>query len=185
MYRFTDGRNYLKHAIGNFKNFLLPMKDKDEPLRFLELGVAEGRSSVWMLDNLLTHPDSSLDCVDVNEWKNTKHNLKDRIDLGKCRFFLEHTHTALAKLLCQEIQYDFIYIDAHHASSSVIQDAAMSFPMLKSGGIMAFDDYGWFDPKQAKTIIDTPRPAINFFLASFSDQIEVIHKNFQVWIKKH
>lgn len=185
MYRFTEDHNYLNHAIGNFKNFLLPMKDKDEPLRFLELGVAEGRSSVWMLDNVLTHPESSLDCVDIFEWDNTRHNVKDHIDSGKCNLLIEHTYTALAKFICQERQYDFIYIDAGHSSSSVMQDAVMSFPMLKAGGIMAFDDYLWFDDKYAQSPIDTPKPAVNFFTSCFSDQIKIIHKAYQVWVRKH
>ena len=137
-----------------------------------------------MLDNVLTHTDSTLDCVDLHLWENTMHNLKSHIDAKKCRVFNEYTYTALAKMLCEGGQYDFIYIDACHRSCNVIQDAVMSFPMLKTGGIMAFDDYEWFDPKYASSLIETPKPAIDFFLSSFSEQLKVIYKKYQVYVLK-
>jgi predicted O-methyltransferase YrrM len=34
-------------------------------LRFLEVGSYEGRSAVWLLSNILTHPTSRLYCVDT------------------------------------------------------------------------------------------------------------------------
>jgi hypothetical protein len=34
------------------------------PVNFLELGSYEGRSTVWMLESLLTHPQSHITCVD-------------------------------------------------------------------------------------------------------------------------
>ncbi len=40
-------------------------------------------------------------------------------------------------------QYDFIYIDADHTTVGVLLDAELSWPLLKSGGIMAFDDLTW------------------------------------------
>jgi hypothetical protein len=35
------------------------------PTKALEVGSFEGRSALWMLENLLTHPDSTLTVVDT------------------------------------------------------------------------------------------------------------------------
>lgn len=38
--------------------------DPKPELNVLEIGSYEGRSAVWMLENLLTHHDSTITCVD-------------------------------------------------------------------------------------------------------------------------
>ena len=39
--------------------------------------------------------------------------------------------------------YDFIYIDGDHTNEGVFIDSVLSFPLLKNGGIIIFDDYLW------------------------------------------
>jgi hypothetical protein len=34
-------------------------------IHYLEIGVFEGRSLIWMLENILTHPTSKATCIDV------------------------------------------------------------------------------------------------------------------------
>jgi predicted O-methyltransferase YrrM len=77
--------------------------------------------------------------------------------------------------------YDFIYIDADHVASSVLSDAELSWPLLKAGGIMSFDDYSWGDEKPAHL---RPRTAILSFVEKYKNQIETMAMNHQYWIKK-
>ena len=79
--------------------------------------------------------------------------------------------------------YDFIYIDADHTTVGVILDAELAWPQLKSGGIMAFDDYLWGhesgDPRLA------PQVGIDLFLHRHLGNYELLAKNNQVWVRKH
>ena len=79
-----------------------------------------------------------------------------------------------------DTSYDFIYIDGDHRNSTVLTDAVLSFNHLKSNGIIAFDDYLWERPKA----IDGPKLAIDSFLECFKDKIEILEKDYQVWIRK-
>ena len=84
--------------------------------------------------------------------------------------------------------FDFIYVDGNHDEKAVIKDAIGSFRILKKGGIIAFDDYllGIRYPNSpgSKAMNGSTKRAIDYFLDVFQDEIEVIHKDYQVWIKK-
>jgi predicted O-methyltransferase YrrM len=78
-------------------------------------------------------------------------------------------------------QYDFIYIDADHTTAGVLLDAELSWPLLKSGGIMAFDDLTWgadLPPSQS------PKAGILLFAERHSKEFDLIVSNTQYWIKK-
>ena len=77
--------------------------------------------------------------------------------------------------------YDFIYIDADHTAASVLLDAELSWPLLKSGGVLAFDDYTWgrhLPPSK------TPRPGILLFIDKHKEELDTLVINDQYWIKK-
>ena len=69
---------------------------KGRPIRALEIGSFEGRSARWIVDTLLTHPESRLDCVDTWEgspehggafkdvlYDRFRENLADAVESGK------------------------------------------------------------------------------------------------------
>jgi hypothetical protein len=60
-------------------------------------------------------------------------------------------------------------------------DAVSSWLLLKSLGIIIFDDYAW-EPE--KTPLERPQIAIDIFLQAFKTRIEVLHKSYQVIIRK-
>jgi predicted O-methyltransferase YrrM len=47
-----------------FERLLAPYRG--QPAKFLEIGSYEGASAIWMLKNILTHPDARITCVDDN-----------------------------------------------------------------------------------------------------------------------
>ena len=57
----------------------------------------------------------------------------------------------------------------------------MSWDLLQPGGIMAFDDYEWDHPDGADK---NPKPAIDVWLNKHKNEIEILRKGWQVWIKK-
>jgi hypothetical protein len=60
---------------------------------------------------------------------------------------------ALAQLIQQKQEYDFIYIDGDHSPAGVLTDAVMAWGLLRKGGVMLFDDYE-YDREPTKIGID-------------------------------
>ena len=163
----------------------------DSPSKFLEVGSFEGRSAIWVLDNILVHPESRLTCVDPcygGYEANLRFNLSTYIDAGKCQLVEEYSEAGLPKLLhAGEVgTYDFAYIDGCHHSEYVLRDAVMSFLLLKEDGIMVFDDYKWRGGRFRGTRLGVwnPEPAVDGFLSIHQGSIEVIEMGYQVWVRK-
>lgn len=179
----------------NFETHLLSLAGQ-ENLRFLQLGAYTGDASEWLLDNILT--DRSCKLIDVDTWMGSEEELHKGMDFagiynlyldrvgGVTEWHKENTFDYLNgwknrnDLL--DWQFDFIYVDADHTTVGVILDAELSWPLLKSGGIMAFDDYNWGNELPLHL---RPRPGIDLFLLRHEGEFELLEKNEQVWIKKH
>jgi len=77
--------------------------------------------------------------------------------------------------------FNFVYIDGSHRSADVLEDAVLSFRLLKSDGIMIFDDYEW---KTFEGTLDNPRAGIDAFLKIFEGQYSIISTGYQVALRK-
>lgn len=181
-------------------NYLNEFKGKPN-LRFLEIGSYQGRSSVWLLENILTDDTSSITCVDTFEGSAEHHeHFRDDITTlfetfshniskfnekvkDKVKVIRNTSQVALKQLSLEggAGQYDFVYIDGDHKASSVMEDAVLSLPLLKQGGLMIFDDYLW---TCCKKDIDDPKPAIDAFMHLYADKIKVLFINQQIIIRK-
>lgn len=173
----------------NFEKHLLPLAGK--PLHCLQLGAYTGDASVWLCKNVLTHRDSKLQ--DVDTWEGSKEELHESMDFDEVfkihfdktkDFPVQRFRKTTVDYLCtcrKYYSFNFIYVDADHTTVGVILDAELSWPMLKSDGIMAFDDYNWGN---ALPLHLRPRPGIDLFLLRHEGEYELLEKNEQVWIKK-
>jgi hypothetical protein len=200
---------------------LIPMLP--ERKSFLEIGSFEGRSTVWIIENMM-NPGDWIDCVDT--WEGGEEHGGEDMYAVEARF----DHNIIKALDCQSAQhrsregswghtrfagpgsdwennrvykykststeflgrkladwvdgknlYDFIYIDGSHIAKDVLTDACMAWPLLKAGGIMAFDDYLWGD---ARDILHRPKLAVDAFSSIFAEELEVIHTGYQFIIRK-
>ena len=162
-----------------------------ENLKFLQIGVFTGNASAWLLENILTNTNSILVDVDpwcgnlqhesLYEWSEVEAAYDEQI---KGHVKKVHKFKAFSKEWLEshrEGGFDFIYIDGDHLPESVASDADLSWDLLKSGGIMAFDDYEWDHPDGTDK---NPKPAIDKFLEIHKDEFELISKGWQVWIRK-
>jgi predicted O-methyltransferase YrrM len=166
--------------------------------KILEIGGFEGRSTRWFIENFL-NDGGELHCIDT--WEGSlehdemdmdfssiydvfSHNLREYIDDGTCIVHRGMSKDILPKLLSEGHQFDFIYVDGSHLASDVIIDGVLSYLLLKTGGILAFDDYmyGYTD----KRPYDIPHHAINFFDSAFRDRgrIELLGLNLMATYKK-
>jgi predicted O-methyltransferase YrrM len=162
-------------------------------LQYLEVGVYEGRSVVWMLENVLTHPTSHVTGLDIfwaedakfyeysaEEQKQYEDNLIAAG--GEGRFT---TIVGLSQVTLRELPvdyYDVIYIDGAHNGPAVLEDGVLAWRMLKMGGVLIFDDYRWW-PTASR--IKTPRYAIDIFAEAFADSFDYVHSEGQaIFIRK-
>ena len=76
-----DGKEYTNdwfdHQLRYFNSILQEFKGRD--VKFLEVGSWEGRSTCWMLDNILTSKDSSITCIDSWQggWEHSEHDMAE------------------------------------------------------------------------------------------------------------
>jgi Methyltransferase domain len=168
----------------------------------LEVGCYEGRGTLWFIENICTHPDSTMSVVDWfkggDEHRaaglncNTRalfddnlrpHNLAgtrklsdvidEKSDKG-LRILLE------AADISDEFRYDFIYIDGSHNACDVLSDAVLCWPLLRAGGILIFDDFLW----RFQGPLTEPMMAIDAFLRCYEGKYKLLFKGWQVALEK-
>jgi predicted O-methyltransferase YrrM len=185
----SDFPNWFVGQQYNFESILSDLKGKPN-LKFLQIGAYTGDASVWLLDNILTDPTSTL--TDIDTWKGSDEVEHERISFAKVHeYYLERTKKYNNLLSIQSKSeyvlsnlnqmYDFIYIDGDHTAKAVADDAEDSWKILKPSGILAFDDYGW--GKDMPEYL-TPKPAIDNFLNKYAGTYDILTKDYQVWIMK-
>ncbi len=148
-------------------------------LRFLEIGCFEGQASLWLMENVLTDPSSKLaviDPFDIVRGEHTNgyrfgHNLAPWIGTGRLAI-----HTGRSQTILREWgtgwatyeKFDFIYVDGSHESADALADAVLSWPLLKPGGVMVFDDYQWDD-----VVLEWQKPqiAVDAFVRCYQSRI--------------
>ena len=166
---------------------------------FLEIGSFEGRSTVWIVENMM-EDGGFIDCVDT--WGGGEEHGEEDMDAVFDRFqnnvkaaeakypqrrVCEHPFTsqwALSQFNAKmhgDTVYDFIYIDGSHIAKDVLTDACMAWPLLKPKGIMVFDDYVWGEPRD---ILHRPKPAIDCFTNLFAEELNIVHVGYQLIIQK-
>ncbi|HEY9725962.1 MAG TPA: class I SAM-dependent methyltransferase [Chroococcales cyanobacterium] len=164
----------------------------------LEIGSFEGESACWLIDNVLTHQFARLTCIDLfnNEYSNQfNFNISKSGASEKITKIQGLSQEVLRKLPLNS--FDIIYIDGSHLASDVLEDAVLSWRLLKTEGIIIFDDYelvylnsfacsyhsgvmigAYFKPSF------NPKVGIDAFLSTFEPKIKILHKEYQVFIEK-
>ena len=149
----------------------------------LEIGTFEGRSSLWFLENILSHPTSHLTCIDQRILPLLRNNLAFHLESGRVTILEGLSFFVLCGLNKQleSVQYDFVYVDGGHTSANALSDCVLCFPLLKLGGIMIIDDYEWTD---MPTEMQLPKTGINAFMQAFAGRFDLIYTGYQICIRK-
>lgn len=171
--------DWLTKQLWQFERYLTPLAGR--PCRLLEIGCYEGRTTCWLLDNLIRHPEASLLCVDIYEQPLFTENMKTAANADQMTLLLGPSRDVL-RTVGPPASFDFIYIDGGHGTVDVIEDAVLAFRLLKIGGVIGFDDYKWKD----KTLKHEgyPKPAIDAFLKLYDRKVDLLNKGYQAWIRK-
>ena len=175
------------------------LKGKDN-LTFLEIGCFEGRATNHMLDNILTGKNCVLHVVDTfggskNEsgmnWDDDIYNFTVLVDKFKANISKHEDRVVIHRgfsgdVLKKDFQndmFDFIYIDGSHTAYDVLQDAILSHSLLKSGGVIIFDDFGWKDPTNLHPT-NSPELGITCFYNNYELFYNVLFSGYQIGLIK-
>ncbi len=159
----------------------------NENLNYLEIGVFEGRSLLWMFDNVLTDASTRATVVDpfFEKYEDNYDANIEAAGLGKRVTKIKAlSETGLRQLALDS--FDIIYVDGSHTADDVMVDAVLSWDLLRDGGIIIFDDYNWGGRPKGNPIPEELRPkvAIDAFITAHRYEMEVLERAGQVWLKK-
>ena len=195
-FRFTQ--DYFSQNIEQWKKDLTRFVGQPG-LAFLEIGSFEGRSAGWLLQNILTHDSSRITCMDLFEQERSQGvfdttgldsnqmSTEDRFDYNiqqtgasqRVEKLKGNSHELLRSL--PRFRYDFIYIDGSHIAKDVLEDAVLAWPLLKTEGLVTFDDYEWRDEPDP---LRCPKIGIDAFLRVYDGHYRMVHKAYQVTLEK-
>jgi predicted O-methyltransferase YrrM len=171
--RYVFSTDWFKHRVHLFSRFLCPLRE--QPLTYLEIGIFEGQSFTWMLDNILTDSNSRAIGVDpfVDDalYERFTQNLRLSPGRRKAKILKGFSREILTAL--KNEMFDVIYIDGSHVAKDVMRDLIEGFRLLKTNGMMFVDDYalgrGQF-PLELR-----PEPAVKAFLTFYRSDVEVLY----------
>ncbi len=197
-YEFTQ--DWFKYGENLWPHLIQYLPQHGDSRRLLEVGSFEGRSTVWLIENMMKSGDQLL-CIDT--WAGGEEHAQVNMGAVEQRFD-RNIEKALAKCPGRSVDkirdtstyglahqmrwipapqkmFDFIYIDGSHQAPDVLCDAVMAWRVLRDGGVMVFDDYMWGDPRMP---LHRPKIAIDAFMNIFAGEMIVLHIGGQVAIKK-
>ena len=184
-YEFNPGLDWFSANIPVWQAALAEFKGRPG-VNYLEIGCFEGRSAVWMLENVLTDSQSKLTCIDPYQ-EHIGADVMNRF-LANVERAGASSRTTLVRGFSQEKlrdlpldAFDIIYVDGDHRAAPVLEDAVLSWRLLKVGGLLIFDDYRW---EVTQPPAERPLMAIDFFTETFRDRIEIVHRDYQLILRK-
>lgn len=168
-------------------------------LTFLEIGCFEGRATNYLLNSVLFNEGCKIHVVDtfggsLNEagmsWDKEYdfNNVYDRFlyntSENKDKVVIHHGDSGnLLRSDFKDEMFDFVYVDGSHTAPDVLRDAILMHPLLKIGGIVIFDDFGWKDPNNPDPT-NSPEMAVNFFYGAYKNKYDIIFQGYQVGLVK-
>ena len=198
--KFTQ--DWFSRSIPGWQFILSRMTQKTPHLRILEVGVFEGRSTCWLLENFCKTPESTIVALDTFQGgiehknmelgglrKQFEENIATVGSPAKVEVRVGFSLDQLCRLVAEKTrQFDFISVDASHQAADVLGDAVLAFQLLKPGGVIAFDDYIW-SPMRLGTEnpLLLPKVAIDAFTTIYSQKLRILPNLplYQLYIQKY
>ena len=197
--RFAFQRSWFDEEVrADWEKLTDPIRGRK--LDILEVGSFEGASTTWILDHLMTHPESRMTAIDtfeggmehldsdqVHKFDVSLLESRFRSNISKCehvnklRVMKAKSDDALINLRQEGARFDFIYIDASHVAIDVLHDAVVCWRMLDVHGIMVFDDVAW---KGYMEDCYNPRIAIKSFVQCTTQEVSAMETEGQMWLTK-
>jgi hypothetical protein len=163
-------------------------------LRYLEIGAFEGRSLVWVLENILTHPSSRAYVIDpftgsaehasegyrTNELFTTfQHNTEAH--RHRVVTHVGWSHRVLRSAAFAGLTFDLIYVDGSHRAADAFVDGVLAWSLLAPDGVIVFDDYLW---DVMPGVWQRPKLGVDVFAWIYGGQYDVVFRDYQVALSR-
>ncbi|AWW33631.1 class I SAM-dependent methyltransferase [Mannheimia varigena] len=166
-----------------------------KPLRILEIGSFEGRSTIFFMEEALKYqPQVEIHCIDSWEggaehqgvWNmgEVERRFVDNISLAQqlslsAVFYKHrgHSHQKMIELLANGYAgyFDYIYVDGSHEAPDVLFDALLAHRLVRKGGVISFDDYLWSPDEAGKQRhYMLVKPAVDHYVNTYQQKVQVI-----------
>ncbi|ASW90908.1 hypothetical protein CKJ54_14280 [Mycobacterium marseillense] len=163
-----------------------------DPVRILEIGSWEGRSTLFFLTYFTQGQLTAVDTwAGSDEWHyHATSDLRDletrfdhNVSSGGARVTKRKgsSLSVLPQLIDEKQEFDLIYVDGSHFADDAMTDALNSWRLLKQGGMMIFDDVMW--PAYPRARANTAW-AIHQFLKYHAGEYKVLHAQYQIMLQK-
>ena len=179
---FKDKQFAAKDDVSNkaayWSEILEPLQNKSANI--LLIGSGDGRSALFFLNYL---PDSQLTCID-----RFKESDEARFDRNLSEFaprvrkLKGYSFASLNALRQEDCQFDVIFIAARHQREAMLLDNALSWPMLRKGGILIWDCYK--RNRSSKPRWRRPTSAIDGFLLAYRGEYEALFRGNEMIVRK-
>jgi hypothetical protein len=138
-YGFT--KDWFTDSIPTWRVQLKEFKDKPS-VHYLEIGTFEGRSALWVLENILTHPTSKITIIDPFEegqYDRFISNIKLSGEPDKFQILKGFSTDKLREVPLDSI--DFAYVDGTGEGIVKLSDLVSTWNLVKVGGIIIFSRF--------------------------------------------
>ena len=187
---YTFTKDTFTDKISEWTKLLAELKGKPG-INYLEIGTFEGRSALWILENILTHPTSKLTIIDAFEeasYKTFVANVKLSGEANKFNILVGLSTHKIRELPFNSI--DLAYVDGSGKGIVMLSDLVSTWNLVKVGGLIICSRYSLTMPLRRALNLqpDDPGPheAIDAFLKMYNPYISVLalHGNYVIFRKK-
>ncbi|KZV68799.1 glycosyltransferase family 8 protein [Peniophora sp. CONT] len=201
-YRFTASQDWFSHNAPAWRDLFPLVTSRTKAPRALEIGSWEGRSAVFLLEELCGS-DGTLLCIDHFDlfrtptgkarFETVQHNLRASGAEDRTRVIADFSVPALMRVLREEIAldegkdgkagFDFLYIDGSHEADDTMLDGELAWRLARKGAIVIFDDYGWETEPVGR---HHPKPGIDAFMTLHAGEFERLssEEQYQMVLRK-
>jgi methyltransferase family protein len=159
-------------------------------INYLEIGTFEGRSALWMLENIFTHPTSKLTIIDAfmeNNYSRFISNVKLSGEESRFNILKGFSTQKIREVPFNSI--DVAYIDGSGRGIIMMSDIVNTWSLVKVGGVIIISRYAITPPlrRAGGLRVGDPGPheAIDAFLKLYAPYITVMEfQRNQVFVRK-
>ena len=143
---------------------------------------------VWKGDNasqILTKNPQKLHLIDPwvhqdydGRWYSIEQKKMDDIYNSVLNKFKNNNKVIIHKCFSTDIKFpkqyfNWVYIDGNHSYENVLKDLKYYYPLIKTGGYLCGDDYGWKD----STCNKGPKVPVDEFVSDLNINVEIKEGN--------